>query len=307
MSKLTVKKSIIVQALPDQIFPKINDFHHWTSWSPWLIMEPETKVSVDADGKYYSWEGKITGSGNMKITGEATNKSIDIDLNFIKPWKSSSKVRFELNPVQNGTEVIWLMDNRLPFFMFFMKKMMETFIGMDFDRGLGMLKDLAEKGEVQSQLDFKGTSKFSGFKYIGVKTTCKMDEVGEKMNRDFTQIDQFFKDKNDLLIGPFFSIYHKYDPVKDKVIYTSAAPITHFPAEIPDNMVIGEIPKTEVFTIKHKGPYQHLSNAWSTLFMMQRNKAFKADKSIPPFETYLNMPGEVPDKDLITEVHFAIK
>ena len=40
---------------------------------------------------------------------------------------------------------------------------------------------------------------------------------------------------------------------------------------------------------------------------MQQNKTIKVNKKIHPFETYLNTPEEVSDKELVTEVHFALK
>jgi hypothetical protein len=40
---------------------------------------------------------------------------------------------------------------------------------------------------------------------------------------------------------------------------------------------------------------------------MQRAKEFKQKKGFHPFETYVNMPGEVPDTELITDIHFGIK
>jgi effector-binding domain-containing protein len=40
--------------------------------------------------------------------------------------------------------------------------------------------------------------------------------------------------------------------------------------------------------------------------MMQRNKEFKYRKGIDPFEVYLNMPGEVPNEQLVTEIHFPV-
>ena len=69
----------------------------------------------------------------------------------------------------------------------------------------------------------------------------------------------------------------------------------------------GEIPATKVHTLRHVGSYVHLGNAWTTLYSMQRNKEFKSAKGIHPFETYVNMPGQVPDKDLITDIHFPVK
>jgi effector-binding domain-containing protein len=40
--------------------------------------------------------------------------------------------------------------------------------------------------------------------------------------------------------------------------------------------------------------------------MMQRNKEFKYRKGIDPFEVYLNMPGEVPNEQLVTEINFPV-
>ncbi|MCH2234173.1 MAG: hypothetical protein MK078_07960 [Crocinitomicaceae bacterium] len=98
-------------------------------------MEPGVKVDVSEDNKSYSWEGNRTGSGNMTITKEEPNKSIAIDLLFLKPYRSKAKVDFYLKGNENSTEVNWTMDNSLPFFMFWMKNQMVQFIGMDYDRG----------------------------------------------------------------------------------------------------------------------------------------------------------------------------
>lgn len=39
-------------------------------------MEPETELDVAADAKSYSWNGKRTGSGNMKILSEVPNSLV---------------------------------------------------------------------------------------------------------------------------------------------------------------------------------------------------------------------------------------
>lgn len=132
-----------------------------------MILEPEATVNVEEGGKYYEWNGARIGSGNMRVSSEKENEFVELDLTFLKPWKSTSKVGFYMKEQGEGTEVTWTMDGSLPFFMFFMKKMMETFVGMDYDRGLRLLKDVVEDGEVHSKLDIEGKGEYPGGKYIG--------------------------------------------------------------------------------------------------------------------------------------------
>ncbi|MBV6644521.1 MAG: SRPBCC family protein [Cyclobacteriaceae bacterium] len=307
MPKMHINKSININASADKIFKVLNDFNQWTSWSPWLIMDPSAKVTVASDSKSYEWEGKRVGSGNMKILSEDGTKSIDYDLNFLKPWKSNAKVRFELKSEGDETKVSWLMDSSLPFFMFWMKKMMEGFVGMDYDRGLRMLKELVEDGKIHSKLEFRGNSSFSGFKYIGIKTSTSINNVGPQMEADFGKLGAFMKEHADIADQSAFSQYHKWDVVKDKVVYTSGVAVKSIPSDLPDGFVSGEIPSSNVHTVRHVGKYDHLGNAWSTLYAMQRGKELKLKKGVHPFEVYLNSPEEVDEKELITDINFAVK
>lgn len=82
MPKTHVKKTIVIDAPAHRVFSIINDFHHWTIWSPWLVAEPESEVKVREDGKFYEWEGKRVGAGEMTIINEDPDKLVDIDLTF---------------------------------------------------------------------------------------------------------------------------------------------------------------------------------------------------------------------------------
>jgi len=307
MAKLNISKSITIDAPVVKVFQTVSDFHNWRVWSPWLITEPEAKVTVASDGKSYSWEGDRTGSGNIKVTNEAKNESVDYDLNFLKPWKSEASVRFETKSTGQGTEVTWLMNSSLPFFLFWMKKSMTAFIGMDYERGLSMLKDYVETGEVPSKLNFKGTSNFEGCEYIGIKTDCSLDNIGPKMEADFNKLWAYMGENKDLVAGDPFSIYHKWDMVNRKASYTSGVPVKQVPVDLPAGMITGRIPSTKVYTLEHTGKYGHLGNAWSTLYMMERSKSFKKNKGIHPFEVYRNDPSQVSEKELVTDILFAVK
>ncbi len=307
MPKTHVSKSITIGASAEKIFNIINDFNHWTAWSPWLICEPEAKVTVADDAKFYEWQGKRTGAGEMKVTAESPHSSIDYDLIFLKPWKSKARVYFKLAPEGENTRVTWIMDSSLPFFMFWMKKSMEAFIGMDFERGLNMLKEYAEDGAVKSKLEFIGRGHYPGCKYVGIKRDCSASEVGEKMAADFNSLKDLASANEDNLEGVPFSIYHKWDPVKQQVSYTAGFPVKQVPDSLPAGVISGAIPATETYTVRHVGPYLHLGNAWTTMMMMQRAKEFKPKKGFHPFETYVNAPDQVAETELITDIHFAVK
>lgn len=306
MPKLAINKSISIKSAVEPIFQKLNDFNHWTAWSPWLIMDPDATVNVDDDAKSYTWEGKRVGEGKMQITSESEGKSIDYDLTFLKPWKSEAKVRFEFEPMEDETKVTWSMDSSLPFYLFWMKKMMTAFVGMDYERGLNLLKEYIEDGEVHSKLEFKGVSEFPATKYVGIKTNCKMADVGDAMKADFGKLADYVHKNLDNATGQSFSIYHKWDMVKGQVQYTAAFGLKEPGADLPAEMFNGEIPATKINTVRHHGPYHHLGNAWSTQISMSRGKEFKQKKNIHPFESYVNNPEEVSEKELMTDVNFPM-
>ncbi len=307
MPRMFVERKIDVKANPRTVFPYLNDLEKWQLWSPWLIMDPATEVKIASDHKSYSWVGKRTGEGEMKILSEKENEQVEYDLRFIKPWKSQADVKIRLKEAAEGTEVSWTMESSLPFFLFWMKKMMEAFVGMDFMRGLHMLKDLSEESKVNSKLDFEGQSTFEGCDYIGIKNQTTMSRLGEDMSQDFERLEKWASENKEHLTGEPFSLYHKWDMVKGKVVYTSGFMVKNDSVNVPSDFVKGNIPKTRVNVIKHTGPYHHLGNAWSSQHSMLRAKEFKLNKKIPGFETYQNRPGETPENQLSTRIYFPIK
>lgn len=307
MPKIYVEKSITIAANVEKIKSVISDFNHWKPWSPWFVLEPNANETVSDNGKTHEWEGKRIGSGIIKISSEEENV-IKYDLTFLKPWKSESKSDFVIDKIDdNTTQLTWTMDSSLPFFMFWMKTMMERLIGMDYDRGLLMLKDYIEKGHVDAKLEFLGESNFEGCTYIGVKSECTIETIGEVMEADFKKLAEFSKNNQEIVSCDWFSVYHKFDFNRNKVIYTSGVGIKSDPQNIPNGMIKGKLPATKVHTVRHIGPYELSGNAWSAIMAMERAKEFKQNKKIPPMEFYRNSPMETEPKDLISDICMAVK
>ncbi len=307
MPKFHVTKSILIDTTPDKVYELVSNLSNWNKWSPWLVMEPEAKFNLADDGDSYTWEGERIGSGEMKVLNRDKNSAVDYDLHFIKPWKSQADIRFEIGKEANQTKATWHMDSKLPFFLFFMKKLMVAMLGMDFKRGLTMLKDLAENDEVYSKLDFVGQTNYPGCTYIGLKRNLAIDDMESAMEEDFGRLMEFMADKTDKISNEPLSIYHKFEIVKGQASYTAAVPVSEVPANLPEGFVTGEIPKTPIYKLRHTGKYDHLGNPWSTMMNLQRAKVFKPVKGVHPFESYVNSPADTDPKELITDVNFAVK
>jgi uncharacterized protein YndB with AHSA1/START domain/DNA gyrase inhibitor GyrI len=302
--KFNVDKSIHIAAPIKTVYQMVRDFQQWPAWSPWLLAEPDCRLRYPADGKGYSWDGKIVGSGEMEILGEEAPHRIECRLTFLKPWKSHNTTGFVFTEKDGGTEVTWSMEGSLPWFMFWMKQMMTAFIGMDYQRGLLMLKDCLETGSNPSRLEFRPNVQVSGKPYIGVRTECGLDEIDAAMERDLTKLMGWLRERAEESAGPAFSIYHKWDMVRQRTNYTLCLPLRSLPVDLAGGFASGELPSGPAYTVKHTGPYRHLGNAWSVGMMHARAKLFKMDKKREHFEVYENNPEEVGENELVTVVHF---
>jgi hypothetical protein len=153
----SVERAISVKAPPEKIFPLINDFHQWVSWSPYENKDPAMKRSYSGaesgKGAVYGWEGNSNvGAGRMEILETQSLETsapskILIKLDFFKPFEGHNTAEFTMLPQGDATNLNWVMRGPAPF----ISKLMQVFmnldhmIGKDFEVGLANLKRLTEK------------------------------------------------------------------------------------------------------------------------------------------------------------------
>ena len=148
----SVVRAIDVKAPPEKIFPLINDFHQWVSWSPYENKDPAMKRSYSGaesgTGAIYGWEGNSNvGAGRMEILDASVPSKILIKLDFFKPFEGHNTAEFTMLPQDDATHLSWVMRGPAPF----ISKLMQVFmnldhmVGKDFEIGLANLKKLTEK------------------------------------------------------------------------------------------------------------------------------------------------------------------
>ena len=307
MPKLELQRSIDINAPPEKVFSVVSDLSQWRPWNPWLVTEPEAEGVVRDGGKQYSWNGKRTGAGEMRVLEEQPPRCAQMDLLFFKPFKSQARVQWFVDPEGDTSRVRWTMNSSLPLFLFFLKSTMKTMISMDYDRGLRMLKDLLETGEVPSKLEWPGLTTYPGCSYVGITTECPFEQLGDHMSADFDQLRTWQKSSGLETDGAPFSVYHEWDLGRAAARYTSGMPVATVPHDIPQGFVTGKLPSLRTQVVRHVGSYRHLGNAWSTGMQMARGKEFLQSKKHPPFELYTNSPEDTAERELRVDVHFPIK
>jgi carbon monoxide dehydrogenase subunit G len=148
----TVQRATAVKAPPETIFPLINDFRQWGTWSPYETKDPAMKRSysgaASGNGAVYAWQGnKNVGSGRMEILDSSAPSKIVIKLDFFAPFEGHNTAEFTMLPQGDVTNVTWLMHGPVPFMAKIMHVLMniDRMVGKDFEVGLANLKRLTEK------------------------------------------------------------------------------------------------------------------------------------------------------------------
>ncbi|MDD2870946.1 MAG: SRPBCC family protein [Candidatus Gracilibacteria bacterium] len=314
---IDIEKSIEVDASIDAVWTNISDTKQKNIWSPWMIFERDceqkTKGRSAKVGYREYWNGKIVGEGEQIITDISKNQYIVYDLNFIKPFKSKNTTSFHLESIsENKTKVIWKMSGSLPIFLFFLKKMMTFMIGKDFERGLKMLKELLEKGELDTETKYNGQDIMKKKYFIGIIGESGIEKLGDKLKADFTYLNDIVKEHNIKELS-FFTRYLKTDMINNYFEFEACVEISendykNFKAGIMSTYKLGSIEETKVSITTHYGSYNFIDNSWTGAYMYTKANKLKIDKSYPAIELYENGPLDGSNEnDFVTHILFPIK
>lgn len=146
-----IARSLLIAAPPEKIFPWINAPKKFHEWSPYREKDLSAKNEFSGPevgpGAIFHWSGNgNVGEGYMRFIEQDPNRSVKVDLEFIKPFAGHNLVEFSLESQPEGTIVTWAMTGKFSF----MPKLVGFFIninkmiGDDFAKGLEKLKTLVE-------------------------------------------------------------------------------------------------------------------------------------------------------------------
>ena len=146
-----VARTASITAPPVAVFAQVNDFHNWDDWSPWAKLDPACKntFSGATAGRNagFAWDGNNkVGAGRMTIIESQSPELIRINLEFLRPFKSTNTTEFTFSPQSGQTLVTWTMAGKYNFMCKVFGLLMDgdKMVGKDFEKGLASLKSIVE-------------------------------------------------------------------------------------------------------------------------------------------------------------------
>jgi len=308
---MRVSRSVPIEKPPSAVFGVLKDFRQWNEWSPWFKLEPTATCNIEGDGQSagasLTWDGQLIGAGTLTLRGfDATAGRLEYDLLFTRPFKSTAQVVFTIAAAGSGASTVtWQMESKMPYIL---HKMMKAMIGMDYERGLSMLKEYVETGTVLSQTHIEGVQERPGLYYVGLERQSGFDELGASMEEGFHRLMQSMERSKVEPTGQPFTIYNKYDFIRRSCHYVSAVPVaTGDLPELYDGLFVSSIPTQQALVIRHLGRYEHLGNPWAAAHMWLRANKRKLLKFPKPYEFYTNDPEKTATADLETVISLPLK
>lgn len=148
---IDMERSIIVNQSLDKVHADLRSLQVQDKWSPFADRDPNQERGYKGapDGQVGSiawWRGnKNVGEGEQEVK-KISDRRIDTELRFIKPFKATNQAHFLLEPAPGGTKVIWGFhaDYKFPMTIMMLMMNMEKMMGPDFERGLRQYKAYAE-------------------------------------------------------------------------------------------------------------------------------------------------------------------
>ncbi len=154
MADYLVSRSTAVDAPPERVHDLVEDLRAWTRWSPWEGVDPDLRRTYSGpergEGAAYAWEGnRKAGAGSMRVTS-VSPEAVDVHLEFLKPFRSTSEVTFRIvprGPGDPGCEVTWEMRGERSGVTGVLARVVpvDRLLGKDFEKGLARLRAVAEQ------------------------------------------------------------------------------------------------------------------------------------------------------------------
>lgn len=309
-----VSRTRTIKAPAAVVYNNVIDFKNWEAWSSWAESDPDLKISLSEQTKgingSYFWEDD-DGVGTMTTTDATPYESIKQTMQ-ISDFPSSN-VQWEFKSNDDGsTNVTWDISGKdLPFtFKIFSVLMggMEKQIGPHYERSLEKLDSIVVTDMKKYNIEINGITEHSGGFYIYNTTSCKIDNLKEKVGELFTNINKYVADNHIAISGFPFIYYHKYDVENNAVMFSCCLPTTSRVITSQDDILTGQLEPFKTLKTSLTGDYNNLKEAWEKSMNYLSNSGYSINDSGPMLETYLTDYTKVPNPaDWKTEIYIAVK
>ena len=308
----SVERSISINAPKSIIKEQVMYFEKSKDFSPWHNMDPDIKDWMEGDdgtiGAIYFWDGNDeVGEGYQELMSVQENR-VEIDVTFIRPFKSVAHTYFQFEENDNSVEVVWGFHSKFPrpFNVMGLFFNMEDAIGEDYEKGLANLKELAE-GIAAKQGSGIELVELSERHYLGFRKRMPMDEMEAFFAKHYEELSAYigghdFVESN----GRATALYYDWDEDNNEVDVAAAFPVTGNLDQVSLEGYEQMSLSGKAYKAVHRGSYETIEETHGMIH------SFYGKHNLPlpdlVVEEYVNNPNDVSSsEELVTNIFYVEK
>jgi effector-binding domain-containing protein len=307
-AKVHVERSLVINALPEDIFEQVNTLKNWEKWSPWLQSESIDQI------KYSGPESGVS-SG---VTWHSADSYIDnarIDVIYSVPYDS---LLFMLEFGKNGTSVLKIFfteENQITKVNY----IIESDLGINpVSRWFGLLTDKMVGPDLEKSLmnlsklmdEIKAENKFEVVHFevparvlLSVRDTASPSTLSSKLTSMYDRLSVFLRKRNLSPTGNPFAIYHTFSTQVFDI--EACIPISQV-VKTPNGLSCSKTEKQNTVMVKYYGSNYLISSAYIAL--QSHIRKMRLSVTGPPWEEYLSNPViEADSNKWQTNIYFPIE
>ncbi len=306
--KVTVERSVVINAPIEVVYKQVNNFKNWPNWSPWHKKDPKMSIEYSGPesgkGAKYCWDGDpdLVGKGCLSIVEATPNESIKTLLEFEGMTPGNGSWKFE--KVSDGVSVSWSMKSDLgqPFVIGkYFGLMMDGMIGPDFESGLSAMKEFTEALPTYS-IEIK-EDMIPPITFIYVRDSADMNMIGPKMDEMAGKMDAYLKKNNLSNSGIPFAIWHKVGEVFE---FSFAMPVAGNLGKGEGVVKTGSMEGFKCIKGDYFGDYVKMEGAYSDMERYLKDNSLEMTGE--PIEFYVTDPMvETDTSKWLTQIVYPIK
>lgn len=307
---IKVERSITINAPASVVFEQINTLKNWKGWSYWdnidSAMKSEYSGAESGLTAKHSWEStnENVGKGSLTIVESKPDSLVVTELSFegmgtsIGGWKIKDTV--------GGVIVTTYMNMEMGLFgRIFPGLMMDSWLGVDFEKSLTSLKKVSEsqpaKAEV-AEIKIEATT-IPDMIFVSTKKESKLETISEDIGASYGKIGKFMGKNKLEQAGPVFALYHSYTP--EKVSMECGIPVTKM-VKGEGDILVSEMKAGNAVVAHYYGDYAGTGAAHELIDKWVKENNKKVTGS--PWEVYITDPMvEIDTMKWLTDVYYPIE
>lgn len=312
-TEINMERDIVIEAPPATVYTVVSNFSRFNEWSPWAELDPNTVYTYEGPasgvGAKMAWtsESSDVGVGSQEIKAATPYERVDVEMWF--EGQGTSEAYYTLEPVEKGTRLVWGFDADFSdnFIGRYFGPMIEGMLGPQYEQGLTSLKTLVE---ALPDTDFAGLeveiieAEPVLMAYAEGATSQDSEDISAALGAAYGKVGGFLAANGIEMAGPPLTVNKVWE--EGRFEFDAGIPIAAAPEEISEEseVKVGQTYAGKVAKVVHVGSYEGLEATYGKLEAWLAANGWESAGA--PWDVWVSDPGNTPEEELITHIHWPI-